>query len=216
MSSRLLAGAAAVLLLAVALYVNDREELRIVQEAEASFAEAEATFANTMESASASGMRAALEGYAAAAGLLNGLAGFAGWLGQPLRLRVMHRMAAAQELLREDPEAIVAGHEALLREVRRTRRGAFLLNVCRQSSRCFHLMLCITFLMTLAIYCIGLLQGYCDAVMADALFDGSPNDHHRQHAACLAPIARGLVRRPPSHPFLSARVSVCVCACVRV
>jgi len=54
-------------------------------------------------------------------------------------------------LLREDPVAIVAGHEALMRE------------------------------------------GYCDAVMADALFDGSQNDHHRQHEACLAPIARGLV-----------------------
>lgn len=46
------------------------------------------------------------------------------------------------------------------------------------------------------------MQGYCDAVMADALFDGSQNDHHRQHEACLAPIARGLVRK-------------CVCACVR-
>eukprot|EP00729_Bicosta_minor_P009701 gene9701-3437_t len=117
MSNRLLAGAAVVLLLAVALYVNDREELSIVQDAEAVFTEAEKTFAKTMETASASGMRAALEGYATAAGLLNGLGGFAGWLGQPLRLRVMHRMAAAQELLREDPVAIVAGHEALLREV---------------------------------------------------------------------------------------------------
>lgn len=46
------------------------------------------------------------------------------------------------------------------------------------------------------------MQGYCDAVMEDALFDGSQNDHHRQHEACLAPIARGLVRK-------------CVCACVR-
>lgn len=131
MSNRLLAGAAVVLLLAVALYVNDREELSIVQDAEAVFTEAEKTFAKTMETASASGMRAALEGYATAAGLLNGLGGFAGWLGQPLRLRVMHRMAAAQELLREDPVAIVAGHEALLREVRRT--GVHLHDVYNQS-----------------------------------------------------------------------------------
>lgn len=131
MSNRLLAGAAVVMLLAVALYVNDREELSIVQDAEAVFTEAEKTFANTMETASASGMRAALEGYATAAGLLNGLGGFAGWLGQPLRLRVMHRMAAAQELLREDPVAIVAGHEALMREVRWT--GVHLHDVYNQS-----------------------------------------------------------------------------------
>lgn len=49
-------------------------------------------------------------------GLLLGLLrAFAQWLAEPLRLRCLHRVAAAHELLRDDPVAIVAAHSALLR-----------------------------------------------------------------------------------------------------
>lgn len=41
---------------------------------------------------------------------------FVRWLGRPLRLNCLHRIAAAQELRRAEPQAIVAGYELLLAE----------------------------------------------------------------------------------------------------
>jgi hypothetical protein len=153
MSNLPIIGAVVALLLAITVYANWEstvKELAMVHEAEAVFLGAETNFEKAMESTAPADLKVALQGYTAAAGLLNGLGTFAGWLGQPLKLRCLHRVAAATELLREDHAAVVAGHTALLSE------------------------------------------GYCDAVMMDA-FDGTEDDQRRQHEACLAPIARGLI-----------------------
>eukprot|EP00316_Scyphosphaera_apsteinii_P016241 CAMPEP_0119330280 /NCGR_PEP_ID=MMETSP1333-20130426/77908_1 /TAXON_ID=418940 /ORGANISM="Scyphosphaera apsteinii, Strain RCC1455" /LENGTH=388 /DNA_ID=CAMNT_0007339637 /DNA_START=128 /DNA_END=1294 /DNA_ORIENTATION=- len=46
----------------------------------------------------------------------NGWGIFIRWLARPLRLRCLHRIAAAREMLRKDPMLIVQAHSALLHE----------------------------------------------------------------------------------------------------
>lgn len=135
------------------------QELAHVHAAEEEFADSEALWAQAMETTAPVDLQAALRGYEGVLeklaldeqdGLLGLLRVFVAWLARPLRLRCLHRVAAAHELLREDPVAVVAAHAALLRE------------------------------------------GYCEAILAET-FDSTDADRRRQHEACIAPIARGMV-----------------------
>ena len=120
------AGAAvAALATVVANYELAAQELAQVHTAEADFADSEALWAQAMETTASVDLRAALRGYEGVlknltlkeqGGVLGLLRVFVQWLAEPLRLRCLHRVAAAHELLRENPVAIVAAHAALLRE----------------------------------------------------------------------------------------------------
>ena len=156
----LLVGAALAIAVVVASWETAAQELAAVHAAEAAFAESGELWDKAMETTALSDLRAALRGFTGVLALVPGGAdddatsgfihAFARWLAQPLRLRCLHRVAAAHELLRDDPVAVVAGHTALLRE------------------------------------------GYCEAVLAEAT-EATDADLRRQHEACLAPIARGMV-----------------------
>eukprot|EP01043_Picozoa_sp_COSAG02_P026023 COSAG02_NODE_1485_length_12370_cov_6.022144_7_plen_551_part_00 len=120
------AAAATAVLVAVVTHSDYAvQELARVHTAESEFAHSEALWGRAMETTSKLDLKVALRGYQAVlerlvlvedGGLLLGLLrAFAQWLAEPLRLRCLHRVAAAHELLREDPVAIVAAHAELLR-----------------------------------------------------------------------------------------------------
>ena len=128
MTTKPLAAALAVVAVLAAVsyhYVGDlaSQVLAAVHAAEAVFADSEHLWALGMNSTAPEELRAALRGFDGALALLGGpaersglIAAFGQWLGRPLRLRCLHRVAAARELLRDDDAAIVAGHAALLGE----------------------------------------------------------------------------------------------------
>ncbi|CAK0835147.1 unnamed protein product [Prorocentrum cordatum] len=104
-------------------HVDARQKIRVVQLAEARWVSAEELWAAAMSSADRDGLREALRGFEVAlAGTAPPPAAapladrFAAWLGGPLRLRCLHRVAAGRELLRDSLAAVVSGHAALLRE----------------------------------------------------------------------------------------------------
>lgn len=106
-------------------------QLATVHAAEASFANAEQLWGAAMLGGGPVELHIALEAFdgvldamkeagltaAAEGGLLGGMISFfVQWVGRPLRLRCLHRVAAAHELLREQPAAIVAAHQELIDE----------------------------------------------------------------------------------------------------
>ena len=107
---------------AAALAVSVRHRVALIASAEELFDGAEEQFAAAMAAESEDRLRAALASFegclalAALSGDASVPAEIARWLARPLRLRAMHRVAAARELLHESPRRIAEAHAALIDE----------------------------------------------------------------------------------------------------
>lgn len=112
--------------MAISVNINSwRAHLTKLHDAEALYDAADEKWQGAVHSEDAVGVAGVVTAYEEALALLEALkpiggaglaADFAFWLGQPLRLRVLHRIAAGKELLRHDPAGIARAHAALLTE----------------------------------------------------------------------------------------------------